>query len=271
MDTVKIGKLIAESRKETGLTQRELGEQLHVSDRAVSKWERGLNLPDAALFEPLCGILGLTLAELFRGERRVAEIPALEQATVEAVSLADKREKDRRKYKHLAALLAVLLLLAGYLLGRPLYRNWKLQKSYDRDDAMPGPYLEYASGYKNVHITLLPHGMHGPFESGEGMISTEEAAAWLPKEPAHLCLYEITEPQVSFAHLYFCREKSQMEIKILRWPYDGTSGQSFETGENVTLHTNQTERYFQVEKSYLYSVVVSWGNGYYAEYPFLVR
>ena len=61
MDNRRVGALIAERRKEKGLTQKELGARLHVSDRAVSKWERGLNLPDAALFEPLCRELELTV------------------------------------------------------------------------------------------------------------------------------------------------------------------------------------------------------------------
>ena len=53
MDNIKTGNLIREARKEKGLTQLELAERLHVSDRAVSKWERGLNYPDMAMLEPL--------------------------------------------------------------------------------------------------------------------------------------------------------------------------------------------------------------------------
>lgn len=271
MDTVKTGKLIAERRKEVGLTQRELGAKLHVSDRAVSKWERGLNLPEAALFEPLCGILGLTLAELLRGEKNATEIPALEQATVEAVALAGQKEKGKRSYKRLAALLMVLLLLAGYALGRQGYQNWKIQKIYDQDDAAPGVWLEYTSGNKNVRLTLLPCGMYGPFESGQVIVDYPETAVWLPQEPAHLALYEITEPLVVRVRLIFAREKSQMGVKVLRWPYDGTSGQSLETGEDVPLHVSKAGRSFQIEKGYLYSVVVTWGDGYYHEYPFPVR
>lgn len=69
MDIIKIGKFIALCRKEKGLTQKELAEQLGVSDKTVSKWERGINLPDASLYYLLCEILGLTINELFAGER----------------------------------------------------------------------------------------------------------------------------------------------------------------------------------------------------------
>lgn len=69
MDQVKIGKFIAQLRKELGMTQTELGEMLGVSYKAVSKWENGRNLPDPSLYKPLCSALGVTLTELFNGER----------------------------------------------------------------------------------------------------------------------------------------------------------------------------------------------------------
>ena len=66
MDTRKTGQLIAARRKELGLTQKQLAGQLNVSDRAVSKWERGAGFPDIALLEPLADALGLTvLSRLF--------------------------------------------------------------------------------------------------------------------------------------------------------------------------------------------------------------
>ena len=69
MDQMKTGKFIAACRKEQGLTQFELGERLGVTDRAVSKWERGLSLPDASIMQELCALLGITVNELFAGER----------------------------------------------------------------------------------------------------------------------------------------------------------------------------------------------------------
>ena len=69
MDQAKIGRFIARRRKELGLTQAELAEKLAVTDKAVSKWETGRGLPDAGLFEPLCEALGVSLAELFAGEK----------------------------------------------------------------------------------------------------------------------------------------------------------------------------------------------------------
>ena len=64
MDAGTIGKRISEYRKENGMTQKELAEKLHITDGAVSKWERGINFPDIALLEPLAAVLGTTVIDL---------------------------------------------------------------------------------------------------------------------------------------------------------------------------------------------------------------
>ena len=69
MDLDKIGKFIANLRKKNNLTQEELAEKLMVTDRAVSKWERGLSLPDAGKMIDLCNILGINVNELLIGEK----------------------------------------------------------------------------------------------------------------------------------------------------------------------------------------------------------
>ena len=63
MDLVKIGRYLAAKRKALGLTQRELAEQLGMSDKSVSKWERGVCLPDVSLYEEYCAALGISLHE----------------------------------------------------------------------------------------------------------------------------------------------------------------------------------------------------------------
>lgn len=68
MDQEKIGKFIAQKRKEKHLTQQQLADQLHLSVNAISKWERGINMCDVSIMVELCQILGITLNELFAGE-----------------------------------------------------------------------------------------------------------------------------------------------------------------------------------------------------------
>ena len=69
MNQEKIGKFIAKLRNKKNMTQTELGEILGVSYKAVSKWERGLSLPDASLYNEICKIFGITKDELFAGKR----------------------------------------------------------------------------------------------------------------------------------------------------------------------------------------------------------
>ena len=69
MDQIKTGKFIASLRKEQGLTQAVLAEKLGITDRAVSKWETGKCLPDAAIMPELCEILGISVNELLTGEK----------------------------------------------------------------------------------------------------------------------------------------------------------------------------------------------------------
>lgn len=68
MNQARIGAFISQCRKAKGWTQNRLGEQLGVTDKAVSKWERGKSMPDLSLFLPLCSLLDITLNELLLGE-----------------------------------------------------------------------------------------------------------------------------------------------------------------------------------------------------------
>lgn len=68
MNQAKIGKFIAECRKEKNFTQRQLADTLHITDKAISKWERGLSMPDSSIMLDLCDILGITVNDLLSGE-----------------------------------------------------------------------------------------------------------------------------------------------------------------------------------------------------------
>lgn len=69
MDQKKIGKFICELRKQKKLTQYELALKLGVTEKSVSNWENGRNMPDLSLFKPLCDELGISINELMSGER----------------------------------------------------------------------------------------------------------------------------------------------------------------------------------------------------------
>lgn len=129
MDNTKTGCLIKALRKEKGMTQKELADRLHVTDRAVSKWERGLCAPDLALLEPLAQTLGVSIVELLQGERTAsggggasAEDAARSLLSYTQGELRRKLKAFRTRYAAAAAAcLALLLLLGGFLLWRKGY------------------------------------------------------------------------------------------------------------------------------------------------------
>ena len=69
MDQIKIGRFIAECRKKENLTQMQLAEKLGITDKAISKWERGVAMPDTSIMLELCDILGISVNELLNGEK----------------------------------------------------------------------------------------------------------------------------------------------------------------------------------------------------------
>lgn len=103
MDNRKTGVLIAARRQELELTQKELAERLNVSDRAVSKWERGAGFPDVSLLEPLADALDLSVLELIHGQREIPEerlSPQAERSVREATQeLGVRFWKALRRYR----------------------------------------------------------------------------------------------------------------------------------------------------------------------------
>lgn len=113
MDAMKTGALIAQARKEKGLTQRELAEKVYVSVQAVSKWEKGKNFPDLTLMEPLADELDLTVTELLAGER--GEQPG-EEAVRDSLRFGENQLRPKIKKwrgRFIAAAVLLLAVLAG--------------------------------------------------------------------------------------------------------------------------------------------------------------
>ena len=96
MEPTRIGRFIAERRKALGLTQRQLAEQLSVSDKAVSKWETGRGLPDVLLMPPLCAALGITVNDLLSGER-VGEGDYRKKAEENMMELMRENAENRQR------------------------------------------------------------------------------------------------------------------------------------------------------------------------------
>jgi len=118
MNKENMGRFIAESRRARGMTQKDLAAALNVTDKAVSKWERGLSYPDVTLLEPLAEALGMGVEELMTCRRPEQEGGTMTEEMKNLVELsADSIQSERKKWWRRVAILAVLLALAILLVG----------------------------------------------------------------------------------------------------------------------------------------------------------
>ena len=128
MNQEKIGQLIRTVRKEKGFTQEEMAERLNVSQKSVSRWENGYNLPDVSLWNELCDLLEISLTELIEGERLLPDqrIEKAEKKIVEVVM-----ENDMLIKRRVAAVIVSLLLAVVLFAGRRLLLEAKSNKMTD--------------------------------------------------------------------------------------------------------------------------------------------
>jgi transcriptional regulator with XRE-family HTH domain len=124
MDKEQLGAYIAENRKAVGLTQQDLAERLHVTNKAVSKWERGLSYPDVTLLEPLAKALDLGVEELMACRRQA--VTGEEKDTMKAlldISNASVRAEKKRGWSRLIGLLVLLLVTGMVILYAVSFRS----------------------------------------------------------------------------------------------------------------------------------------------------
>lgn len=115
MDQIKIGKFISDTRKSKKITQEELAEKLNISKNAVSKWERGINLPDVSLMQPICEILDISLNELFAGEH-LKENEIIKQSEKNIIDILKYEIKKMNKYKIIMVISIILICIFGIFL-----------------------------------------------------------------------------------------------------------------------------------------------------------
>lgn len=112
MNQEKIGKFIAECRKEQNYTQAVLAEKLGITDRAISKWENGKSMPDASIMLELCDLLKISVNELLTGEH-IAMDNYKEKAEENLIELQDKKDKAQKSLLRTElAWLAIAILLS---------------------------------------------------------------------------------------------------------------------------------------------------------------
>ena len=119
MDQIKIGKFIAECRKNVGLTQVQLAERLGITDKAISKWERGIAMPDSSIMLELCHILNITVNDLLSGERvTMADYnKELENNLLEMVKQKQEADKRLLRMESLVGVMACIPFGVGVVIG----------------------------------------------------------------------------------------------------------------------------------------------------------
>lgn len=151
------GQFLNQMRREKGWTQRDLAERLYVSDKAVSKWERGLSLPDVALLLPLAGALGVSVTELLEGRRAVqeqrysaAEVEALiRRALAFPVEPPERQQARVKRYLPVYLICCVLGVGFGVIYGAYAF-FWMaetLPRYYDENRI-----AQFAQGAMHIHI-----------------------------------------------------------------------------------------------------------------------
>lgn len=112
MDQVKIGGFIKELRKEKGITQEQLAEQLNTSRRTVSRWETGSNLPDLDVLVELADYFEVEIRELFDGERRNTEMTVVEETVMKAAEYTNAEKQRLTKVACIYYILGFISLIA---------------------------------------------------------------------------------------------------------------------------------------------------------------
>ena len=126
MDLVKIGKYIASKRKSLGMTQKQLAEKLGMSDKSVSKWERGVCLPDVSVYKELCSILGISLNEFLAGED-IAQENMIQKSETNIIEVIRDNINKQKCLKVMKCILLVIAICAVSITGFTIYRLKKPQ------------------------------------------------------------------------------------------------------------------------------------------------
>lgn len=171
MNAEQTGRLIARRRKALGLSQADLAERLHVTDKAVSKWETGRGMPAIDTLEPLAETLGLSVSELLSGrELTPEELPAAADAQI----LETMRENRRAVWRGMVVILICLVLLAGIRAGG----HWLTSAEAADTTGLEQLARDYL---KNDSLTIVETERRGNYLAA---LCTDEAGGWA------MCVYE---------------------------------------------------------------------------------
>lgn len=156
MNQERIGKFIAELRKEKGWTQEEFGEILGVSSKTISRWENGNYMPDISILENICNELGITVSEFLKGER-IKEEEIITESNKNILDLLENKKREKRKYKKFlftGIIFLVILLVLCINQAVSLTR----MKNIDNDDEDTLIWFKDGVYINNQGVEITPFG-----------------------------------------------------------------------------------------------------------------
>ncbi|MBR2042558.1 MAG: helix-turn-helix domain-containing protein [Oscillospiraceae bacterium] len=148
MTKENLGKFIAENRKALGMTQEELAQKLFVTNKAVSKWEKGLSFPDIAMFEPLAEALGVSVAELFSGEKEEKDVSVKAVLELSGAVIRKEKKKLHTAVGILFSVIIALLIIFSESIADAIdarnmdYLYWKGFYYVPTNEGVPANWLE---------------------------------------------------------------------------------------------------------------------------------
>lgn len=117
MNNEKFGKFIAELRKEKNMTQKDLANKLKITDKAISKWERGLGFPDIVLLKPLSEIFKVSITELLNGERQENNKIDIETQVIQIINKVEEQKKIKKKKTRCIVIIIIAILCIVFALS----------------------------------------------------------------------------------------------------------------------------------------------------------
>lgn len=154
MDKTKMGTFIKEQRMALGLTQQQLAEQLHVTNKAISRWETGNAYPDIALLDDLAAALSISVEELCRGERMVLPSVDTNALLSDVICEARQQKKDRAaKWLRILCLSIFTVILLAFLFFTGAF--YFIQNEVNLDEAL----FTLALGAFAIGLMLFRYGI----------------------------------------------------------------------------------------------------------------
>ena len=154
MDLIKIGRYIADKRKALGLTQKQVADKLGMSDKSVSKWERGICLPDVSIYITLCDILGISINEFLSGED-IREENYIQKSEDNLIRIARESKYKLKNLKRAIMGLAFIILIISFSLGIILVQKYSYPRNYITAVDKDGPEMKTAELLSGVDGAFL--------------------------------------------------------------------------------------------------------------------